>query len=76
MCCLVIFILTHNMYATFISFGTIGLIISLFIYRYYQHIEYYFYLNAGLSKRGMIAKVFKINITISIILTIVLWGIH
>ena len=69
-------ILTQRLYAGVISFGTIGMIMSLIFYRHYQNIEYYFYLNAGLSKRGIILKTFKINFIISVILSIILWSIH
>jgi len=44
--CILVQILTQNTYATVISYGTIGMAVSLFLYSYYHHIEYYFYLNA------------------------------
>lgn len=74
--CMLVTILTQRIYAGVISFGTIGMVVSLFLYRYYQNIEYYFYLNAGLSKRGIILKTLKINFIISVIISIILWSIH
>ena len=73
---ILILILTQNVYFTFISFGTFGMAISLLIYEYYQNIEYYFYLNKGLSKKNMIKNTFKINLIISVILLIILCSIH
>lgn len=69
-------ILTQRVYAGVVSFGTIGMLVSLILYRYYQNIEYYFYLNAGLSKKAIILKSVKINFIISVIFSIILWSIH
>ncbi len=71
-----VILLTQNIYFTVISFGTFGMVISLFIYKYYQNIEYYFYLNKGLSKKNMMINAFKINFVISVILLIILCSIH
>ena len=73
---ILVIIFTQRLYAGVISFGTFGMVGSFFVYRYYQNIEYYFYLNAGLSKRGIILKTFKINFIISATLSIILWSIH
>lgn len=73
---ILVLILTQNVYFTVISFGTFGMAISVFIYKYYQNIEYYFYLNKGLSKKKIITRTFEINFIISIILLIILWIIH
>lgn len=73
---ILVLILTQNVYFTVISFGTFGMAISVFIYKYYQNIEYYFYLNKGLSKKKIITRAFEINFIISIILLIILWIIH
>lgn len=74
--CILVLILTQRLLAAVILFGTFGTIISLMLYKYYQNIEYYFYLNGGLSKRGLILKTSKINAIISIILSIILWSIR
>jgi len=73
---ILVIILSQHLFAGVVSFGTFGMVISLFVYRYYQNIEYYFYLNGGLSKKKMILNAFKINFIISVILTIILWSIH
>ena len=69
-------IVTQRLYAGVISFGTFGMVGSFFVYRYYQNIEYYFYLNKGLSKKSIILSTFIINFVISIIFLIILWSIH
>lgn len=73
---ILVIILTQNIYAAVISFGTLGMVVSLILYKYYQNIEYYFYLNAGLSKKRIILETFKINFLISVILSIILWSIR
>ncbi len=73
---ILVIILTGRLLAAIISFGTFGMVISLFVYRYYQNIEYYFYLNKGLSKKKIILNAFKINFVISLIFSIILWSIH
>ena len=73
---ILVFILTQQLFAGVLSFGTFGMAISLALYRHYQNIEYYFYLNAGLSKKIMILNAFIINLVISIILSAILWIIH
>jgi hypothetical protein len=68
-------LLTHRLAATIISFGSIGMLVALFIYRYYQNVEYYFYLNAGLTKKGIIVRSFLINALIATLLLLFLWSI-
>ena len=53
-----------NLRGGILSFGTFGMVISLFIYKYYKDIEYYFYLNAGLTKSRMMVGVFAVNFII------------
>ena len=74
--CILVLILTRNIYAAVIAFGSFGMLMAIFVYRYYQNIEYYFYLNAGLSKRGIIMLAFKINLLISILISLAIWIIH
>ena len=74
--CILVKIFTQNSYAAVISFGTIGMAVSLILFGYYHDIEYYFYLNAGLSKKAIILKSFTINAIISLIILIILWSIH
>jgi hypothetical protein len=74
--CLLVVILTGNIYAAVISFGTIGMPVSLFLFRYYHNIEYYFYLNAGLSKKRIILRSFIINLIISLTILTILWSTH
>jgi hypothetical protein len=74
--CILVNFLTQNSYAAVISFATIGMAVSLFLYSYFHNIEYYFYLNAGLSKKGIILKSFIINAIISLIILIILWSTH
>lgn len=73
--CIVVMLLTHRLAATIISFGSIGMLVALFIYRYYQNVEYYFYLNAGLTKKGIIVRSFLINALIATLLLLFLWSI-
>ena len=39
-----------------ICFGTFGMLISFFIYHYYQREQYYFYLNFGFTKIKLISS--------------------
>lgn len=73
--CILVMLLTNRLAAVIVSFGTIGMLVALLVYRYYQNIEYYFYLNAGLTKKGIIARSFLINALISLLLLIFLWSI-
>lgn len=73
---ILVIILSQRLFAGVISFGTFGMALSLYVYKYYQNIEYYFYLNGGLSKKSIILKAFKINFVISVIFSIILWSIH
>lgn len=73
--CIVVMLLTQRLTAAIVSFGTIGMLVALLVYRYYQNIEYYFYLNAGLTKKGIIARSFLINVLVSLLLLIFLWSI-
>jgi uncharacterized MnhB-related membrane protein len=73
---ILVIILTQNLLAAVVYFGTLGSVVSLALFRYHQNIEYYFYLNAGLSKKAIILKSFIINLVISVILAIIFWGIH
>jgi hypothetical protein len=57
-----------------IHFGTFGVLISFAAYKYFQSIEYYFYLNAGLSKRYLQLKTFIINLAVSSLI-LVIWNI-
>ncbi|MDP9078268.1 MAG: hypothetical protein M3O71_12625 [Bacteroidota bacterium] len=59
---------------TIIHFGTFGVLISFVAYKYFQNIEYYFYMNAGLSRRRLQLKTFIINLAMSSLILLI-WNI-
>jgi hypothetical protein len=65
-------ILTEHLITGIVSFGTIGIFISLLVYKQFNDVEYYFYLNGGLSKKEMIFKLAIINLIIGLISTILI----
>ena len=73
--CIVYFLVMKNMLEAFLIFGIFGNVGAFLIYKYFQDVEYYFYLNWGLSKRFLIIKTFSINLMLSIIIIAVLWRI-
>ncbi len=74
--CILFLIITPSFVEFIVLFGTIGIVASFMAYRYFQNIEYYFYLNCGLSKRSLQLKTFIINLATSSIMLITIWGIH
>jgi hypothetical protein len=62
-----------NLFEITITFGTAGVLISFWIYKYFQNIEYYFYINKGLTRAHLQVKTFAINFTFSILLLFMLW---
>jgi len=73
---LFITVMSRSAFAIPVSFGVAGNIFSFFIYTHFQSIEYYFYLNGGLSKNRIILNTFLINFLLSFILFIVIWKIN
>ncbi len=55
-----------------ICFGTVGTIISFAVFRYFQNDQYYFYLNYGYSKAGLMVMAFSINFFIALIVFLIL----
>ncbi|MDB4920908.1 MAG: hypothetical protein JWQ54_2891 [Mucilaginibacter sp.] len=70
--------LTTNLWAditeAIILFGTFGVLISFMAYKYFQSIEYCFYINAGLSIRYLQLKTFIINLAASSFILLI-WSI-
>jgi hypothetical protein len=66
--------LKTDMIEAIIHFGTLGVIVSFVGYKYFQNIEYYFYINGGLSKRHLQLKTFIINLAISLLILLT-WSI-
>lgn len=69
--CLAFYIVSSFLRPTLIEisilFGTCGTFLSFVIYKYFNNIEYYFYLNKGISKLYLKRNTFLINIVISVI---------
>lgn len=60
--------------AGILSFGTLGMMVALISYRYFQNNQYYFYYNLGLSKMALILGSWAINLLISILLLLmIIW---
>jgi hypothetical protein len=59
-----------------VLFGTLGVGVSFIAYQYFQQIEYFFYLNGGLSKRHLQLKTIAINLVLSSIILIIAWSIR
>jgi hypothetical protein len=74
--CILMCIISPDLIEIIILFGTVGVLISFLAYRYFQDIEYYFYINCGLSKRNLQLKTFIINLAVSSIILITIWGIR
>ena len=71
--CLIFYILRPNLVEISVLFGTVGTFISFVIYKYYNNIEYYFYLNKGISRLSLKRNTFLINIVISVMIIATLW---
>ena len=68
--CAFIFILHPGILELIILFATVGGLVSFVMYRYFQNIEYYFYINRGISKSHLQTKTAAINLLISSLLVI------
>jgi len=68
----VIAILTEKLTAGIVSFATVSIFISFLIYRQFKNVEYYFYINGGLSKKEMILKTVLINFLIGSITAVLI----
>jgi len=73
--CAVFAIIRGNLIEGIVLFGTVGVLISFIIYRYFQNVEYYFYINGGLPKKRLLLTTFIINLAISSLI-ILLWSIR
>lgn len=74
--CVVFFITKPNLIDCIIVFGSVGSIISFFVFKYFYEIQYFFYANCGLSKRVIQIRTLFINLLIAISTIIILWSIH
>ena len=68
----IIAILTEKLTSGVVSFATVGILVSFHVYRHFNNVEYYFYMNGGLSKREIIIKAAIINFLIGSITTILI----
>lgn len=66
--CLLALLLVQRIYIAIAGLGTFGMLASVMLYRYYHNRQYYFYRNAGLSKKHLLLKSWLINLSVSIIL--------
>jgi hypothetical protein len=74
--CILFLIITPSIVEFIVLFGTVGVVASFMAYRYFQNIEYYFYINRGLSKTHLQLKTFLINMVASSVLLIILWSTY
>jgi hypothetical protein len=72
--CLLFAVLRFNVIEVIILFGTVGIFVSFFVYRYFKNIEYYFYLNRGLSKKQLQLNTLVINLVASLLMLLI-WSI-
>ena len=68
----IIIILTGRLTAGIVTFATVGIFVSFLVYRQLNNLQYYFYINGGLSKKKMMLKVALINFIIGLIITILI----
>ncbi len=73
--CALYIIILGNLIEGIILFGTAGVLMSFIIYKYFHNIEYYFYINGGLSKNRLKFTTFVINLLISSLI-ITIWSIR
>jgi hypothetical protein len=65
-------VLTGRIAAGILTFGTLGIFVSLLVYKQFKDIEYYFYLNGGLSKKTIVLKLIAINFVLALILKLLI----
>ncbi len=73
--CALYIIIRGNLIEGVILFATIGAPISFIIYKYFHNIEYYFYMNGGLSKKHLQLTTFIINLVFSSLILLI-WCIR
>jgi len=73
--CVLFTIIRANLIEGIILFGTVGVLISFAAYRYFNNIEYYFYINGGLSKKRLQLTTFVINLVFSSLILLI-WCIR
>lgn len=61
-------IITESVLGFTICFGFFGEIIAFIVYAQFKNEQYYFYLNKGYTKRGLMLKAFVLNLLVAIIL--------
>jgi hypothetical protein len=65
-------LITLNPLNGIVSIATGGMIIGLYCYKQFQHSQYYFYYNLGITKKKLISATWLINMAISAIAALVL----
>jgi hypothetical protein len=66
-------IISFNITGCLINFATAGTLVSFIVFRYFNNIEYTFYLNRGLTKIQLQVKTLAINILLVLLTLIILW---
>ncbi|HRQ51048.1 MAG TPA: hypothetical protein PLR74_10960 [Agriterribacter sp.] len=69
---LMVLITGQSLAAGIFSFGSVGMVASFIIYRYYYNIQYYFYANAGFSKNKLMVQVAAINAILSTLILLII----
>lgn len=65
--------LTLRPFIGIVTFGTFGMLVGLYCYKYFHQNQYYFYYNLGISKLILVSVTWFMNLTFMVFLLWMIW---